>query len=281
MGTKEVIYHIVFRDGKSESNSVFKPRIDNNILFYAKEYVKCSYTYGNLSEYVVINADGHECNTEITKGHCLRAFSTTGCAREHKLILYVKTSNGEDLVYTLTTDSRFGQGFYPGYEEWVASDIFNSIIDFFKEVTQYGYETWQYINSLRRECHDKKNDIEELKREQANKERQLKQLKNSITGAIVSGQNSVVFKSFNYSRHLQRVIIPSNISRIDDFAFKGCKNLSEILCFAVDPPYLGADVFYGISKSAHIYVPQSSIDKYKTNNAWQKYEELITEFTEF
>lgn len=281
METKDVYYHIVFRDGNSECSSVFKPRIDNNILFYAKEYVKCSYSYGNMSEYVVIDANGNECSAEITKGYFLRAFSTSGIAQAHILTLYAKTPNGDDMTYQLTTDSRFGMGFYPGYEEWIASTMFKSIINFFKEVTKYGYETWQYINSLRRECHDKANSIDRLKREQAVQERQLKQVKNSMTEAIVAGDNSVIRESFNYSPYLQRVIIPPTIRRIESFAFRSCKNLSEILCFAVDPPLLGTGVFDGISKSAHIYVPQSSIEKYKTNKDWKQYEQLITEFTMF
>lgn len=279
METKNVYYHIVLRDGKSERDSVFKPRIDNNILFYAKEYVKCSYSYGNMSEYVVVDANGNECSAEITEGYLLKAFSTTGCARAHILKLYAKTPNGDDMMYQLTTDSSFNYSYY-GYEEWNASAIFKSIIDFFREVTKYGYETWQYINSLRRECHDKANSIDMLKREKVVQERQLKQVKNSITEAIVSGQDSVI-ESFKYSPHLQRVIIPSTIRRIESFAFESCENLSEILCFAVDPPFLGVGVFYKISKSARIYVPQSSIEKYKTNKDWKQYEKLITEFTMF
>ena len=64
--------------------------------------------------------------------------------------------------------------------------------------------------------------------------------------------------------------IPATITRIDWGALLST-SLSEVYCAATEPPYIEDDVFYGEMQNRKIYVPASSIDKYKSAEGWKIY----------
>lgn len=56
---------------------------------------------------------------------------------------------------------------------------------------------------------------------------------------------------------------------VDDFHY--CSNLTKIYCKATTPPTLGSNAFdYTI-----IYVPQASVEAYKSADGWSEYANRI------
>ena len=62
---------------------------------------------------------------------------------------------------------------------------------------------------------------------------------------------------------------------IKDRAFCGCESLKTVVIIAKEPPLLGEGVFpiEGIS----FEVPKGSIEKYRNENCWYQYKEMIQE----
>ncbi len=100
--------------------------------------------------------------------------------------------------------------------------------------------------------------------------------------------------AFSESLNLEEVVLPQDISIIEDFAFNGCKNLKMITfpasikyignkafnsCTSIvrlysestTPPLLGTQVFEGISKDIEINVPAEALQKYKEDTGWKEF----------
>ena len=67
---------------------------------------------------------------------------------------------------------------------------------------------------------------------------------------------------------LSNIILPANISRIDSDAFNGCSSLKEIQCKAATPPSLTITAFTNTPDDMIIYVPEVSLNAYKTAETW-------------
>lgn len=278
---KETNYYTVFYNKKYEISRSFTPSTGCNVFFYVKETVNERYSYGTLSDYEIIDTNGNHTMVEIVEGYNLDSFSTDGIARSYKLTLRIKTKDNKDISYQLRTDVHWDvpKTYYYGFQEWDSSDIFKSIFTFFEELKKYGHEALQDIMLLRRECYEKYQKIEIYKESDNIKRSMLKQLRNSLIDVIVpQDEYAICDNCFEGSQTIKRVYIHRNIERISNCAFKSCKNLTEIFCMAIDPPSLGFDVFYNISKSAKIFVPKIAVNKYKSDYHWEKYSDLITEY---
>ena len=69
--------------------------------------------------------------------------------------------------------------------------------------------------------------------------------------------------------------IPKSVMRIDYNAFYGCCNIDEIIMLNKVPPTLGTNVFCTTNPNFVIYVPNESLNDYKTANNWRNYEPYI------
>lgn len=68
--------------------------------------------------------------------------------------------------------------------------------------------------------------------------------------------------------------IPATITSIGDFAFfDGIKSDGTVICHAIAPPTAGSQIFHGFNGS--IYVPDESVDAYKTKENWTSYANMI------
>ena len=76
---------------------------------------------------------------------------------------------------------------------------------------------------------------------------------------------------------LQSLTIPTNVISIGSKAFDGCSNLSEICVQPSSPPLASDDTFSNYS--LYLYVPKTSVSKYKYKSPWYKF--LSVEGTEF
>ncbi len=70
---------------------------------------------------------------------------------------------------------------------------------------------------------------------------------------------------------ISSIEIPASVTEIGGYAFKDCRSLVTVHCRPVTPPELGDDVFY----SSTIYVPSSSVEKYKKAKNWSAYKDHI------
>jgi len=76
---------------------------------------------------------------------------------------------------------------------------------------------------------------------------------------------------------LTSIVIPASVTVIGDWAFSAF-GLTSITCYALTPPNLGDNVFYGVNKdSATLRVPAQSVELYRQTLVWQNFRiEAIT-----
>ena len=84
---------------------------------------------------------------------------------------------------------------------------------------------------------------------------------------------SIGMQSFRAINALKVLVIPSSVTKIEDYAFTYCRNLESITIEATTPPTLGSLVFP--TSSCPIYVPAGSVDAYKNARNWSSYASRI------
>jgi hypothetical protein len=84
---------------------------------------------------------------------------------------------------------------------------------------------------------------------------------------------------FMKQEKLRYVNIPQTCSDITTNAFLGCDALEQVICRATTPPTLGTTVFSG--SSCPIYVPDASLEAYKTATNWNQYSARIKPLSEY
>ena len=91
----------------------------------------------------------------------------------------------------------------------------------------------------------------------------------SIT--IPDGVTTIGKYAFLFCSSLTSITIPDRVTTIGEEAFSSCSNLTKIYCKATTPPTLGSNAFdYTI-----IYVPQASVEAYKSADGWSEYANRI------
>ncbi len=98
----------------------------------------------------------------------------------------------------------------------------------------------------------------------------------SIT--IPNSVTSIGAWTFGCCSSLTEITIPNSVTSIGGQAFGGCSSLQNIFCKPTTPPTGDYDMFYGIHSSAKIYVPEGSVNSYKTAQYWKDYASLITPY---
>lgn len=75
---------------------------------------------------------------------------------------------------------------------------------------------------------------------------------------------------------LTSVTISSSVKTIEKEAFAECRNISSIYCYAITPPQAGNFVDYQIYYDCTLYVPEESIELYKSKSPWRKFYTIET-----
>lgn len=74
--------------------------------------------------------------------------------------------------------------------------------------------------------------------------------------------------------------IPYSVTSIGDGAFTNCNNLKKLVCHATTPPVFAGELwgaFVGVNKDAcTLYVPQESLDAYKSAAHWKDFFNIAT-----
>ena len=92
---------------------------------------------------------------------------------------------------------------------------------------------------------------------------------------IPTGINSIGNWVFEYCYGITNISIPYSVTVIGENVFIDCGRLTKIYCQPTAPPTLKLNALYGISSSAKIYVPMTSVDAYKSAAGWSDYASMI------
>lgn len=93
-------------------------------------------------------------------------------------------------------------------------------------------------------------------------------LRSAITRIIAKGVKTIAFDAFKTCSSLQFVLLGSWIESIGSGAFASCGAISAFVCQATTPPTLGAANALINSTNWPIYVPDESVEAYKTTTNW-------------
>ena len=86
--------------------------------------------------------------------------------------------------------------------------------------------------------------------------------------------------AFQGCSNLTRVLIPVNVTIIEPYAFSNCSGLTSITVLSKTPPTGGENMFY-YTQQAPIYVPEESVEAYKSAQYWSDYTDRIQAIPDF
>ena len=104
---------------------------------------------------------------------------------------------------------------------------------------------------------------------------------------LPEGLQSIGDSAFASSK-LESLTIPASVNYIDCYAFEYNRNLSTVYCMPATPPSVGTDyddgdrywdAFDGCAAGCMIYVPQSSLDSYKSASYWKEYKDKMVGYS--
>lgn len=101
---------------------------------------------------------------------------------------------------------------------------------------------------------------------------------------IQEGVKTIGQLAFMRCINLKSISIPKSVIDIKNDVFINCKNLKSVYCNNENPPSLGQNVFKTLQEGIYekigcfIYVPESSINSYKTALGWKDYVEYIISY---
>lgn len=98
--------------------------------------------------------------------------------------------------------------------------------------------------------------------------------------AIPDSVTSIGMNNFYRCSGLTSVTIGNGVTNIGVSAFYGCTSLSEITVLAETPPIIQTNTFDGGPDNRVFYVPDASVDAYKTATNWSRYADQIQPLSE-
>lgn len=82
------------------------------------------------------------------------------------------------------------------------------------------------------------------------------------------------YSFFGYSA-LKNITIPSGVTTLNGSTFEGCKGLEWVVCKPTTPPTLANTYCFDNTNNCPIYVPDESVEAYKTATNWTEYASRI------
>ena len=103
----------------------------------------------------------------------------------------------------------------------------------------------------------------------------------SLSSIIIpDGVTSIGNYTFNACGSLSSIIIPDGVTSIGSYAFARCYGMAEYHLKPITPPTLSdTNAFQDIRKDCIIYVPQGSLEAYRTATNWATYASRMQEET--
>ena len=88
------------------------------------------------------------------------------------------------------------------------------------------------------------------------------------------------YGTFENCTGLKSVVLPQTLATIYRYVFRGCTALETVVCKAVTPPTIDSNTFSGCSVLENIYVPNDSVDAYKSASNWSSLADKIKGISE-
>lgn len=100
-------------------------------------------------------------------------------------------------------------------------------------------------------------------------------LRGTSNTIIPNTATSIGDNAFNDINSLTSIVIPESVTSIGLYAFYGCNSLAEVVCKAKVAPQLKSEAFSNdILSKATLYVPEESVESYKTDGEWKKISDI-------
>ena len=98
---------------------------------------------------------------------------------------------------------------------------------------------------------------------------------------IPEGVKSLGQACFGRCSALESIELPSTVTAIGPSAFQYCTGLIRVSIIAGTPPSLGSSAFANCPALTGIYVPDDSVEAYKTATNWSAYANIILPLSQF
>ena len=98
------------------------------------------------------------------------------------------------------------------------------------------------------------------------------------------GEANPMCHSHNFyinDQEIKDLVIPNSVTSIGNRVFSGCSSLTSIACEAENPPTVGSDAFYEVSKSIPVYVPCGCVGAYKAKSGWEYFTNIQEPLAEY
>ena len=73
---------------------------------------------------------------------------------------------------------------------------------------------------------------------------------------------------------IETIDIPQGVTSIGARCFHDCTKLKSITCHAINPPTVGTYAFTNVNKSIPVFVPNESLQSYKTKSGWKDFTDI-------
>lgn len=97
-----------------------------------------------------------------------------------------------------------------------------------------------------------------------------------ITDLVLpDGTTLVNYCTFAENTALTSVTFPASVNTVQMGAFRGCRNIKTITCYASEVPFTNLYCFEDIDKTIPVYVPAASVEAYKTTGEWSEFTNIL------
>ena len=103
----------------------------------------------------------------------------------------------------------------------------------------------------------------------------------SLTRLNMPNVQTIGFATFENCKALTMVDIGANVNRIESKAFALCSSLNSFICRAANPPTLNSSNAFDNTNNCPIYVPNESVDAYKSATNWVDLASRIKPLSEY
>jgi uncharacterized protein (TIGR02145 family) len=94
----------------------------------------------------------------------------------------------------------------------------------------------------------------------------------NLTSVVIPNSVTTIGeRAFSNCTALKSLSIPSAVTNIGDNAFEHCDGMNKMVATPMSPPILSNSVFSYVPKTIPLYVPEESVDAYKSADQWKDF----------